>query len=444
VPHVLRWLGGLATSLIGNQIYLVALAWVAVQTTTPANVGWILVAGAIPQAALLLVGGALVDRLGPKRVILVSDVLRTAVMVVLALLVARHAPGVWLLVALSVIFGVLDGFFLPAISTAPRYLVAPSELTRVTAAKTLVARAAEFIGSPLASWLLVVASTAAAFWANAGLFALSVVLLALTRMGAPVEEPGSAPAVTPVARARSSLWSEVAEGVRLMGQQRTLSTLLIVVFLMELGFSGPMMAGVPLLAAETGWGVAAVGWVLAGFGLGAAAAAGVLTWRRQVRRTGLVVPAGLTAMGVGVVGLGLLPDAGLARSVALLLAGLLGLVAGLGSGFFGTLVTSVVLGLARNDQIGRVMGALSFSSLAAVPITFALTGLLTGWTNAEVPFLVGGGLVLLAALVAVTNGDVRQLSGSAGPGGGARRSRPGRADPATAATRPRRAVGGPS
>ena len=84
MPHVLRWLGGFATSLVGNQIYLVALAWVAVQTTTPANVGWILVAGAIPQAALLLVGGALVDRLGPKRVILVSDVLRTVVMMVLA------------------------------------------------------------------------------------------------------------------------------------------------------------------------------------------------------------------------------------------------------------------------------------------------------------------------------------------------------------------------
>ena len=38
MPHVLRWLIGLATSLIGNHIYLVTLAWVAVQTTTPANV----------------------------------------------------------------------------------------------------------------------------------------------------------------------------------------------------------------------------------------------------------------------------------------------------------------------------------------------------------------------------------------------------------------------
>ena len=59
---VLRWLIGLATSLIGNHIYLVTLAWAAVQTTTPANVGLILVAGSIPQAALLLIGGVFVDR----------------------------------------------------------------------------------------------------------------------------------------------------------------------------------------------------------------------------------------------------------------------------------------------------------------------------------------------------------------------------------------------
>ena len=88
MPHVVRWLIGLATSLIGTHIYLVTLAWVAVQTTTPANVGLILVAGAIPQAALLLIGGVFVDRIGPKRTIIASDVLRTLIMAVFAFVVA--------------------------------------------------------------------------------------------------------------------------------------------------------------------------------------------------------------------------------------------------------------------------------------------------------------------------------------------------------------------
>src|SRR4029453_17807456 len=85
LPHVLRWLIGLATSLIGSHIYLVTLAWVAVQTTSPVNVGLILVAGAIPQAALLLIGGVFVDRLGPKPTIIASNGLGTPIMIVFPL-----------------------------------------------------------------------------------------------------------------------------------------------------------------------------------------------------------------------------------------------------------------------------------------------------------------------------------------------------------------------
>jgi hypothetical protein len=41
--------------------------------------------------------------------------------------------------------------------------------------------------------------------------------------------------------------------------------LLIIVFIAELGFSGPMMAGVPLLANQTGWGVRASAWFSVSF-----------------------------------------------------------------------------------------------------------------------------------------------------------------------------------
>jgi MFS family permease len=411
---VLRWLIGLATSLIGSHIYLVTLAWVAVQTTTPANVGLILVAGAIPQAALMLVGGVFVDRIGPKLTIIASDVLRTLIMVVFAIVVAGGEVMPLLLGALAVLFGVVDGFFLPAVNSAPRYLVGRDAITRIVAAKTIVARGAEFAGAPLGSWLLVVASAAAAFWVNAWLFAVSVVLLAMTRMAIPPEEDArgqDVPDVEPSPKQPVlSVWADLRAGIRLIRGYRTLATLLTVVFVAELGFSGPMIAGVPLLANETGWGVRTVGWVLGGFGFGAAAGAGFLLWRRNIRHTGFVALFGLTAMGFSVVGLGLLPALELPTSASLVAAGLLGLSSGLGAGFYGTLVTSAVLQLAPTGQIGRVMGALSFSSLAAVPITYALTGLLTEVSNARVPFLIGGLLILLVATLAFANPELRQLT----------------------------------
>jgi Major Facilitator Superfamily len=411
LPHVLRWLIGLATSLIGSHIYLVTLAWAAVQTTTPANVGLILVAGSIPQAALLLIGGVFVDRLGPKPTIIASDVLRTAIMVVFAVVVSGGDVSPLLLGALAVLFGVVDGFFLPAVSTAPRYLVPPDSLTRIVAAKTIVARGAEFAGAPLGSWLLVVASVAVAFWVNAGLFAVSVVMLALTRMAQPQAPHGDAlpDAKRSPAAPEMSVWADLVAGVRLIRGYRTLAMLLIIVFVAELGFSGPMMAGVPLLAHQTGWGVRAVGWILGGFGLGAAAAAGFLLWRNNLRHTGVAALSGLTVMGLSVVGLGLLPALGLSVSAAYVSAGFLGLMSGIGAGFYGTLVTTAVLRLAPTGQIGRVMSALSFASLSAVPLTYALTGLITGVTAAQVPFFIGGSLVLLAAAIALANPQLRHL-----------------------------------
>ena len=408
---MLRWLIGLATSLIGSHIYLVTLAWAAVQTTTPANVGLILVAGSIPQAALLLIGGVFVDRLGPKPTIIASDVLRTAIMVVFAVVVSGGGVSPLLLGALAVLFGVVDGFFLPAVSTAPRYLVPPDSLTRVVAAKTIVARGAEFAGAPLGSWLLVVASAAVAFWVNAGLFAVSVVMLALTRMAQPQAPHGDAllDAKRSPAAPEMSVWTDLVAGVRLIRGYRTLAMLLIIVFVAELGFSGPMMAGVPLLAHQTGWGVRAVGWILGGFGLGAAAAAGFLLWRNNLRHTGVAALSGLTVMGLSVVGLGLLSALGLSVSAAYVSAGFLGLMSGIGAGFYGTLVTTAVLRLAPTGQIGRVMSALSFASLSAVPLTYALTGLITGVTAAQVPFFIGGSLVLFAVAIALANPQLRHL-----------------------------------
>jgi MFS family permease len=267
------------------------------------------------------------------------------------------------------------------------------------------------VGAPLGSWLLVVASAVAAFWVNAWLFAVSVAFLAVTRMALPPEAPGQVPVPNPEPdKSGVSVWADLAAGIRLIRGYRTLTTLLIVVFVAELGFSGPMIAGVPLLANETGWGVRTVGWVLGGFGLGAAAAAGFLLWRKHLRRTGLAALSGLAAMGISVLGLGLLPTLGLPVSTAFLAAGVLGLTSGIGAGFYGTLISSAVLQLAPTGQIGRVMGALSFSSMAAVPITYALTGLLTGATNARVPFLIGGALILLVAVAAFATPEVRRLA----------------------------------
>lgn len=113
--NVLRWLAGFAISLIGDQVYFIALGWAAVQTTGPGGAGLILAAGSVPRLVLLLLGGAFVDRWGARRLMLGSDVLRGTVMAAAAVLTAATSPSLIVLVSVAVVFGMVDAMFLPAV-----------------------------------------------------------------------------------------------------------------------------------------------------------------------------------------------------------------------------------------------------------------------------------------------------------------------------------------
>ena len=67
-PNYRLWLTGGTISLLGDQFYLVALPWLVLQQTGSAvAMGAIMMAGAIPRAALMLMGGALSDRLSARK-----------------------------------------------------------------------------------------------------------------------------------------------------------------------------------------------------------------------------------------------------------------------------------------------------------------------------------------------------------------------------------------
>jgi hypothetical protein len=177
-----------------------------------------------------------------------------------------------------------------------------------------------------------------------------------------------------------------------------------------MGFSGPIMAGVPLLANETGWGVQTIGWVLGGFGLGAAAAAGLLMWRKNVRQTGFVALSGLLAMALSVLGARFAASVGPTSLCGVRPPRTPRPLLGLGCRVLRHAGYVSCAAVAPVGQIGRVMSALSFSSLAAVPITYASPGLVTNVSNAQVPFLIGGTLMLVVAALAFANPQLRHLT----------------------------------
>ncbi|MDF3297056.1 MFS transporter [Streptomyces tropicalis] len=390
-PNVLRWLGAYTSSAMGDSVWFLALSWAAVQAGTPAEAGFVTAAGALPRALLMLGGGVVADRYGPRRVVLGSSAVRCALVLAAALLLLATRPGLWTLGAAAVVFGVVDAVFLPAAGALPARIAAPSQLARVQGMRGLATRLATVLGGPVGGLGVAVGGTAGAFGLAALLIGGSLPVL-LTLRGA---EPPPAGLVR-----RPGVLADLCDGFRRIAGSPVLRVLIAVIALSDLGFVGPMNLGLTLLAQQRGWGSAGMGWVLAGFGAGAGAASLLVAVRGRVPRPGLVLALAEAAGAVAIAGLARVPSVAGATCVA----ALIGLLAGLGGALAGALV-QVAAGPAH---VGRVTSVSTLAGFGVAPLTFPLVGAaVERWGTGPV-FTACATLCAAGAALALSSGALRR------------------------------------
>ncbi len=411
-PAVYWWLTSLGLSLIGDQIYFIALAWAAVQVASPAQVGLVLAAGSVPRLILLLYGGALSDRFGAKRLALSSDISRVLVLAATAATIVATGPSLTLLIILALVFGALDALLLPAVGALPARLVEIDQMARLQGMRMTVQRACMIAGAPLAGYLVARHGFATALGFTTVLLAMSVVTLAATRLlpmpvasGAPVDSPDGQKS-----RFTGRLARDVADGLRYVRHHRLLPALLLVSTITEFGFTGPINTGLPLLAAARDWDSGGIGWILGGFGLGAATTAALLAVVGRLPHAGLLISGSAAAMGVALTGIGYAPTLLGAVAAAILL--------GLASGVSGSLIGALTLAYTQPDRIGRVMSLSSLTIFGCMPVSYAATGLLAERYGPSTTFVLGGLIAFAAAITGAATPPVRgaRLPDSAGPG----------------------------
>src|SRR5215208_4680144 len=96
LPHFRNLWIGASISQLGDQFYLVALPWLALQLTgSSLALGTILMAAGVPRAALMLVGGAVTDRFSARRVLMMTAGIRTVLVGTVAVLVWLQRIQLW-------------------------------------------------------------------------------------------------------------------------------------------------------------------------------------------------------------------------------------------------------------------------------------------------------------------------------------------------------------
>jgi len=168
---------GQTVSLVGNQLYSVALPFqILALKGSPLQLGTGFAIFASAQLITILFGGALVDRLPRRAVILTMDLLSTVAVGVVAALGFTHRLEISYLYVLSAFFGATFSFYTPALSAIMPELIPEEVLLPGNALRGLSRQSASVIGPLLGGLVVAGAGPPWAFAIDAATFAFSFVV----------------------------------------------------------------------------------------------------------------------------------------------------------------------------------------------------------------------------------------------------------------------------
>jgi DHA3 family tetracycline resistance protein-like MFS transporter len=379
--------------MFGDGIFNVALPLQALQVDrSPVGLSLVLTARVAPTVCMLLVAGVVVDRVPRRLSMLASDVVRGLAVAAIAVGIAIGGLHLWALIAMAVVFGVADAFFLPSMLAIVPELLPAELLVQGGALTTGSQQVARMLAGPaLGGLVIAVAGLGVAFVADAASFAVSAVAL-LAVSGRPRPAPTG-----------RSVLAEARQGLRYCRSQRWLWMTITALGVANLVAYAPLPLLVPLLVKNVlRGGPAVLGLVTASAGVGGLIASVVAGRLGAPRRRMTVIWVGWGLAGTAVAGLGLAPNAWVAGLLVALSWALV---------MYGTVLwNSLMQERVPATLLGRASSVEWLLSYASNPVGIVAAGAAAAAAGPRAILVVGGCLAALTALVLLVPG-VREPGG---------------------------------
>ncbi|MGE5624637.1 MAG: MFS transporter [Bacillota bacterium] len=397
---------GSSISAIGDTFTLVALPWLVLKLThDPAAVGLTALLQALPRAAFMFVGGAVVDRSSPRRILLISRAWNAVFVAALAVLVVAGAIQMWEVYALSLGIGLSTAFVYPAGSSILPQLVEKEHLQAANGMIMGMRQVAMIVG-PILAGLLVAANihTGDARFADAGgmgfafsidavSFIFSLVSLYLIRIHTDYHPP----------KPEGGILADVWKGFQGVWADLQLRSFIFYVAIVSFFVGGPVQVGLPVLADDRLNSASAFGILMTVYGLGMLLGNGLSVVATRIARghLGLMI---LTLDTVAGLLFATLSNAYHIWSGALPLA-IVGCFAGIGQ----VALFSWIQKRVPQAMMGRTMSILFFTFLGVGPLSAALAGLLLHFVSLTQLFLGAGLCLSVIALSCMTRPNLRGI-----------------------------------
>ncbi|QGZ42224.1 MFS transporter [Pseudoduganella flava] len=382
-----RWLlGGGMLSMIGDQFTLIALPWLVLKLTgDPLALGVVIALMSIPRAVFILVGGALVDRYSPLRVMMLSKHASALLLFALAALTLSGSATLPLVYALALGIGLAQAFAIPS-GTAMLPQTVPAPLLQAANGTMMGMRQLSMLAGPLlAALLLALAGGGAtvtdarplglAFAVDCASFVISAFTLARVR---PLADAPRA-AETHVLRA-------VGAGLAMVWRDTALRTCFLYWGLVAFCVGGAMQVALPLLARDVLHGASSLGVLMGAHGAGT-----LLGMVLAARAPRLGLPFGaMLLLGDALAGLLLVP---LGAVGALWQAILLLLALGVLAGYLQVAIFTWIGRRVAPQMLGRAMSIFLFIFMGLAPLSAAFTGAILQYVSLATLYAAGGALL---------------------------------------------------
>lgn len=385
---------GLAVSLVGSGLWLVALAWQVISLGGgPAQLSLVTALYGVGVLAFVLIGGVAADRLPQRLIMLTSDLVRAAALLILGALSLTGTLGVWHLAAGSLVLGAGEAFFIPSYTALLPRLLPEDELLAANGLEgTLRPLAQQATGPALGGVTVAALSPGVAILAGGLTYLISAGCL--LAMNVRVAKGSSPPASAPGTEGAASVFADLRESFRYVRDTSWLWASILFALALVLLVMGPLEVLLPFAVRDNLRGGADdFGLALAAFGVGGAAGALAISSWQLPRRY-------LTVM-LLMWGLGALPFAavGLANSLWVVCVALFVVGAAFSAGLviWGTLLQRRV----PDGLRGRVSSLDFFVSLALMPVSMAIAGPAGAAFGLAAVFLVAGVTPVFLAAAAI-------------------------------------------
>ncbi len=387
---LLLWVGQ-STSLLGDQFHFIAMSWLVLQMTgDPLALGAVMALGGIPRAIFTVIGGAITDRISPRRVMLISDAVRLFLSALLAAQVMTGTLQVWMIYVYSIVAGVVSGAFAPASMSITPHLVPSDDLQAGNSLMQGSMQLISFVGPAAAGAMIALfpnerVGVALAIAFDALTFVVSVVTLWMMKAGGEVSASAQRSGA-------ASVLESIRDGIAFMFKDPALRSMFILIAVANFAFGGPVIVGVPYLS-DTRFveGAAAFGLIMSGYAggnfLGILLSGTLPKLSQKLMKILMVVM--FVAFGVGLGALAWI-NITVVAAVDMFIMGVLN----------GYLSILLITGLQRNtpkEMLGRLMSMILLANLGLMPLSQAIAGAMLRW-DIPILFLTASGMLLACAV----------------------------------------------